>query len=302
MVMENNIKKPHKKNDGFFHEKLIVIPEQIITTLQANPLTSSLYVTDIGYYPKAKNHFRERKEGCKHSIFLFCVDGKGSVALEDKTIILEKNQILVIPAMVPHVYQADPNTPWSIYWLHFHGHLSLTLLEWLMRRNNFLEVDSIKHSQLIHQFDKIYSLLESGYSLDTLIHISALLNVFFTTIHQQETKSFQNDMKDVNPVPHCIDYMREKVYETITLKELISITHLSQSYLLRLFKEQTGFSPIDYFIHLKIQRACNLLDTTNFSIKEIAAQIGYADPFYFSRIFKKIVALSPARYRSIKKG
>jgi AraC-like DNA-binding protein/mannose-6-phosphate isomerase-like protein (cupin superfamily) len=302
MDMKPILINKEKKGEGFFHEKLIVIPGQIITTLQTNPLTSSLYLTDIGYFPNAKNHYREREDGCEHSIFLFCVDGKGSVVLEDRIITLEKNQILMIPATVPHVYQADSNTPWSIYWLHFHGHLSYDILDWIMRKNNIIEVDSNKHSQLIHQFDKIYSLLESGYSVDALIHISSLLCVFFTTIRQQEVKNIQLDAMGVNPITHCIDYMREKVYETITLEDLMSITHLSKSYLLHIFKEQTGFSPIDYFIHIKIQRACNLLDTTNLSIKEITAQIGYGDPYYFSRIFKKIMALSPAQYRNIKKG
>ncbi|MGE7057069.1 helix-turn-helix domain-containing protein, partial [Paenibacillus glucanolyticus] len=68
------------------------------------------------------------------------------------------------------------------------------------------------------------------------------------------------------------------------------------------FKEATGYSPIDYYLRLKIQLACQHLDLTGQSIKEISHRLGFQDPYYFSRLFKKIMGKSPSDYRDTRKG
>ena len=59
---------------------------------------------------------------------------------------------------------------------------------------------------------------------------------------------------------------------------------------------------MEYFIHLKIQRACRHLTLTRSSIKEISLTLGYSDQYYFSRIFHKVMGLSPLAYRRIQAG
>ncbi|MCB0166075.1 MAG: helix-turn-helix transcriptional regulator, partial [Anaerolineae bacterium] len=66
----------------------------------------------------------------------------------------------------------------------------------------------------------------------------------------------------------------------------------------RVFKKKTGYAPIDYFIRLKIQKACELLETTDQQVSEIGHSLGYPDIYYFSRLFKKVVGLSPRQYRA----
>jgi AraC-like DNA-binding protein len=64
-----------------------------------------------------------------------------------------------------------------------------------------------------------------------------------------------------------------------------------------LFKKKTGFSPIDYFNHLKIQKACQYLQFTQLRIREIALKVGISDPLYFSRLFTQTMGYSPKEYR-----
>lgn len=59
---------------------------------------------------------------------------------------------------------------------------------------------------------------------------------------------------------------------------------------------------MEYFIHLKIQRACRYLTLTRFSIKQISLTLGYSDQYYFSRIFHKVMGVSPLAYRQIQEG
>jgi YesN/AraC family two-component response regulator len=59
---------------------------------------------------------------------------------------------------------------------------------------------------------------------------------------------------------------------------------------------------MDYFSRLKVQHACRLLDTTSARIQEVGTEIGYPDPYYFSRLFREVMGMSPRAYRSITKG
>jgi len=76
----------------------------------------------------------------------------------------------------------------------------------------------------------------------------------------------------------------------------------STSHLSALFRRKVGYPPMDYFARLKIQRACWLLDSTTAPVKEIGAQIGCSDAYYFSRLFRQIMGMSPRSYRAIPKG
>ena len=64
-----------------------------------------------------------------------------------------------------------------------------------------------------------------------------------------------------------------------------------------LFKQSTGYSPIDYFIQMKMQKASQQLNFSNLSVKAIAMNMGFDDPYYFSRRFRKIMGSSPKIYR-----
>ena len=64
-----------KLKDGFTGERALVLPRMIVDRMEEDPLTSMLHITDIGYYPKAKHHFRERKEPINQYVFIYCIDG-----------------------------------------------------------------------------------------------------------------------------------------------------------------------------------------------------------------------------------
>ena len=83
----------------------------------------------------------------------------------------------------------------------------------------------------------------------------------------------------------------------LTVADVAHACHVSRSWLFHAFPEHTGFTPMSYAIHLRLQEACRLLSVTDQKVADIAAAVGYADAFYFSRLFKKHIGLSPDTYR-----
>lgn len=95
-----------------------------------------------------------------------------------------------------------------------------------------------------------------------------------------------------------IRYMYQHLQENLTLEEISEEVQLSKSYLNTVFKAQTGKSPVEFFIHLKMQEACKLLKSTDYYIYEVSSELGYTDQYYFSRIFKKVVGVSLKDYKN----
>ena len=96
--------------------------------------------------------------------------------------------------------------------------------------------------------------------------------------------------------------MQENLNTPLRLEDFARKSGLSVSHFSEIFRTQTGQSPMVYFIHLRMRLACRLLDLSNKPIKTVAIETGYRDPYYFSRVFKKSMGISPEKYRNIKKG
>lgn len=93
------------------------------------------------------------------------------------------------------------------------------------------------------------------------------------------------------------EYIKANYSNSITLEDVAREINVSPQYLSKLFKEETGENFIDYLTGIRIRIAKNLLEDDEMSVKEICYSIGYSDPNYFSRIFKKVVGSTPTEYR-----
>jgi AraC-like DNA-binding protein len=100
-------------------------------------------------------------------------------------------------------------------------------------------------------------------------------------------------------IEQSIAYMKQHLNKQIPVAKLAALVNVSPSHFFTLFKRWTGCAPIDFFIRLRTQHACQLLDATSLNVKEIAAALGYEDPFYFSRIFKSVTHIPPSQYRAL---
>jgi transcriptional regulator GlxA family with amidase domain len=96
--------------------------------------------------------------------------------------------------------------------------------------------------------------------------------------------------------------MMEHLNQSLPVARLASLANMSPSHYTALFKRRTGCAPIDYFIRLRMRHARDLLMATSLNVKEVAAVLGYEDPFYFSRVFKSVNQVAPSDYRTRHKA
>lgn len=101
------------------------------------------------------------------------------------------------------------------------------------------------------------------------------------------------------PVTACIEYIYAHIKERITIEDLAAHTNLSASYLSRLFKEEVGISVSDYIREQKIEKAQNLLKFCDYSLIEIANYLSFSSQSHFIQIFKKLVGMTPKKYRDL---
>jgi AraC-like DNA-binding protein len=287
----------YRKKEGFQGQKAIVIPRKILSSRCANnDIISTLYVTDIGYYPKAKFHYRERPHGADQHILIYCHEGKGEATIQKNKYVIEAGDFFVVPMKMAHAYAADERNPWTIYWVHFKGSISDSIVSLIQKQVNGFKGFIQFNNKSIELFNEIYGQLERGYSSDHLQYSNMCLWHFLTTFiyNNYDTKG---KSQQVDAIDQAINFLREKTDQVLTLEEIASAVNLSVAHFSYLFKNKTGFSPIEYFNHLKVQKACQYLLFTDLRIKEIALELGIADQYYFSRLFSKVMGLSPNEYR-----
>ena len=94
-----------------------------------------------------------------------------------------------------------------------------------------------------------------------------------------------------------IHYMQENVERSLSLEQLANYFKYSPSHFSMLFQKETKMSPINYFIRLKIQKACQYIELTSLKVNEIAMKLGFEEAAYFSRIFTRVMGVSPSVYR-----
>ncbi|WP_346237075.1 AraC family transcriptional regulator [Niabella insulamsoli] len=288
--------KNFRIKDGFSGELQINIPREIvINKLRKKQFLGNLFITHIGFFPKAKFHFRERPFGCADNILIYCAEGKGHYQTEQAEHTLLPGQFFMLPPGQFHMYQADLKNPWSIYWIHFSGDM-LKTFNHLIKADDFVAPTKVKNEiKIIEQWSDIYSALSAGFEQSNLTYANlSLYKLLATFVCPIE---FIKPLADEDPISRSIAYMKANIHLPLTVQELAARQNLSGSHFMIRFKSKTGTSPIDYLIRLKIQFACQLLKQTDLRVNEVAEKTGYQDVFYFSRIFKKYTGVPPTKFR-----
>lgn len=284
---------------GFPGERRIVIPQQFLDLIQNDPLTGDLYIRSLGYMAHARHHWVERPNGDDAYLFIYCVWGSGIIRIRQQTIPIKANQYIVLPKHTPLAYGADNDDPWSIYWIKFNGEKGKIFARNMDKPITVLPSIHIRIEQRIELFENLYAVLCGALSLDRLNYANLAFAHFIASFQFLKLFGSINEQPRhiegiVNRVTH---YMNENIDRRLTVHEIAQFAGYNPSYLYRQFIRQTSMAPIDYFIHLKINKATVYLLKTSMTITQIAAKLGFSSADHFSRTFKRIVSISASEFR-----
>ncbi|WP_338869066.1 AraC family transcriptional regulator [Spirosoma sp. SC4-14] len=289
-----------RKSRGFAGERIIEIPKETVDKCLSMPLISSLFITRMGFYPKALHHYYQRPTGISQVILLYCTDGQGWIQLAKNRISMQAGKVVAITPDTPHSYGADTENPWTIHWFHFSGTRCRDVVSAIMDdRGNSPQAIRVPYSEeRIALFDRMFDTFLKGYSTSNLLFANLTIPFFLASFILPE--NFQKEIVGsgtATPTNRAILYMQNNLSTSLILDNIAQAANLSTSFFSRKFRQDTGYAPIEYFNHLRIQKACQLLHFSDLRINEVASQLGIDDPFYFSRLFKKQMGVSPAEYR-----
>lgn len=281
---------------GFENQRLCVVPRPQVQAALLRPGTRRLVVTDAGYFPSARGHRRVRPQGAEETIVMLCVAGSGTVHLGAERHVLTPATWTTIPAGAPHEYRADEDEPWTIWWLHVRGsdaaEIALPMVGVPQQVRRLRSLDRV-----LALFDELIALLGGRLSP---AHLLAASGIAWNLLARMSADTILP--AEGSALERAIRYLESRVEGSIRVPELASMVGVSPSHLTALFRESTGGGPGAFHTALKMARARTLLDTTSTPISEVASAVGYADPLYFSRHFRRIHGVNPTEYRAHRKG
>ncbi|MEI7730645.1 MAG: AraC family transcriptional regulator [Verrucomicrobiota bacterium] len=288
-----------EKGSGFIGEHRVMLPERMAATLmRQKPLLSGLFAAGAGYFPRAEGHLRRRPKGTDQAIFIYCVKGGGWCQLGGARHTVRAGDLLVIPSHQPHSYGANTTNPWTIHYVHA---LGSNVREYL-RELGVSVKNPVTHlgmdMQLALLFNEVAQTLERGLAYLDLLQASHTLGHLLALLIRHRYAYHPDAADGLQKVAQCIVYMSEHLDQPLKVSRLAALSNLSTPHFTVLFKQQTGSAPRDYLHLLRIHRACQLLHGTTLNMKDIAAQLGYQDPFHFSKRFKQFQGVSPSEYRA----
>ncbi len=291
-----------EKGEGFPGQRIVVLPRSVVERARKHALTNGLLPTDVGYFPRAQGHLRERPGGVDQAIFIYCTKGSGWCELSGHYHAVKAGELLVVPPRAPHVYGADESQPWSIHWFHAVGALLDSFLNELGVTADRPVMRIGEDAQLLALFEEVLDIVEHGYTTLQLLYASQTLSHLLAVMIRDHRSGHAEQATTQQKIAQTVAYMKQHLHQPLQLDALAAVANLSRSQFTTLFRQQTGYAPMDYFTRMRMHRACQLLDTTDMSMKAVAAELGYEDALYFSRVFRNVNEVSPRKYQKMRKG
>jgi len=271
---------------------------EVQTQLLSHPIASGFSVFFLGCAHHGAGDSTARPSGSKETLFIVTVAGSGRFRVGDSTGVVRNGDILIVPSGVPHAYWCDSDE-WSYYWAHVVGG---DLPKYILQAGGEFPAVNLSPARLrkiVDEFESVIALVASNRSLEQMILAShSIRNILAIALFSKNAGEMNATKASTHhALEKCFQILLENTRRSLTLRELAAQAGLSPSRLANMFKSQTGTSPIAHHMHLRMQEAAGLLASTDLNIKEVAARMGFQDPYHFSRAFKSHLHTSPMGYR-----
>jgi AraC family transcriptional regulator of arabinose operon len=239
-----------------------------------------------------------RSNGTKDWLMIFTVSGEGHFRAFKQVQICLAGDIVILPPGIPHHYATPQNCVWELMWAHF-----VPLPEWqswlqLPRTEEnliYLSIeDKMIHSRIKDAFGRLIhdnQQLDKSYQQLAQIALSEILAL----LHQLQLK--HRDIIIDERMDAILKHLAGHLEKPHTIPDLAKFADLSVSRLCHLFKEQVGETIGEKLNKMRLEKASRILELTSHKIQDIALEVGFESPYYFTRKFTQLFGSSPTDFR-----
>lgn len=280
-------------NSGYLHDSRAPIKDK----------SRPLIVTSCGTYrlKTVKRLPTWRPKGRLDYQLLYIVSGKGHFYFHGEDRVVYAGRMVLIQPRQEQRYEYFGEDKTEVYWVHFTG----SDVKNILRSYNIPMDDPIFYSgasstysylfkEMIHELQNC----KTGYE-DLLAMYLRQIFLLVQRTRQEERPTVSTYIQE--EMEFARRYFNEHYNEPISIQEYAESRNMSVCYFQRNFKQIVKHTPMQYLLTIRVNNAASLLETTDYSMAEIAAIVGYEDPLYFSRLFRKIKGVSPRDYRNLVK-
>lgn len=233
----------------------------------------------------------------RNCIYLI-LDGEGEIILNNISYFPKAGDVVIIPYGTHISYHPINNNYYYKYWCHFQAvHSTVNLFD-------FIHVPFVFHpkstDKLKIQFRSLTDAFNSASPFSPLLANGILCQLIASCLAEIPSDQIWIIQDSSMDTIHKInEYINENLDHSITLKELAELVHFHPNYFIRFFDKHFSMPPMKYIAKLKIDKAKQLLVTSDLSINKIAMQLGYSSAYHFSNRFKELTGYTPSAWRNM---
>lgn len=232
-----------------------------------------------------------------HSIE-FVARGKGALTLGGRSHTLFPGKVFAYGPGVPHLITTDPDDRLVKYFVDFTGpNAGKMLRQYGPAPGQALQVTS--PDAILRIFDDLIKNAETDSRYSPLL-CATIVQQLILKIAETAVVEEVHTSAAFATYQTCRDFIRKNCLALRTLEDVADQCHIDTSYLCRLFKRFDSQSPYQYLMRLKMNAAAQRLHAPGALVKEVAYQLGFTDPFHFSRAFKKVFGVSPETFKTLR--
>ena len=250
------------------------------------------YMSTCGYYYTNYDYRIEREDYHNYMLFYIC-DGRLSLRSGSQTMVASAGQVGFLNCHEPHEYHTIGNT--EFVWLHLDGSNTADFYQQAVQMHGGFVFDTPYAEQIKNG---IYEIVFAFRNEQTLSEVRlsqklyTLLTAMVDTASQEAGQTEENDT-----VSKAMHFIQEQYMNPIPLLDVATHVNMSQFHFFRLFRKDCGYSPHEYLILTRLNRAKHLLKTTGLPVKVIAQKVGYQNVSSFTNAFTDRVGISPTLFR-----
>ena len=254
---------------------------------------SPIVINCCGYQFFNKSNFsRFRPSGRFDYQIIYLVSGKAKFLIQDVTYDVVAGDVVIYKPYEIQKYEYDGDAQSQVYWIHFTGSQALEILTKTCGTHQLFNIGI--HQDIAFYFNSIRDeLLLKNNDYENIINLEFTLLLKLISRYRIDLKSKNEHQHIFN---HLILTLNDTYNDEWNIEKMASLCSMSQSRFLHLFKEQKGLSPMQFLMKLRIDKAKEIMIHSSISIQDVSKLVGYNDPLYFSRIFKKTTGQSPRQY------